>query len=110
MAGRNNLISASYITAATAGAGQDSSLQQQQQQRPLQRSGGGGLSSVYSCSGYWGANHFRGSPASGYDGQYTYMDEEYMRCLQTHMGWERDCGVIHLMPIAVVHQHDEEWG
>ncbi len=38
--------------------------------------------------------------------RYTYMDEEYLDCLQTNMGWERDNGIIHLIPIAVVHQED----
>jgi len=38
--------------------------------------------------------------------RYTYMDEEYLDCLQTHMKWERDNGIIHLMPIAVVYQED----
>ena len=35
---------------------------------------------------------------------YTYMDEEYLRCMQAHMGWNRDNGIIDLMPIAVVYQ------
>lgn len=39
---------------------------------------------------------------------YTYMDEEYLRCLQTHMGWNRDNGIIELMPIAVVYQGDSD--
>lgn len=34
------------------------------------------------------------------------MWQEYLRCLQTHIGWERDNGIIHLMPIAVVYQED----
>ena len=39
---------------------------------------------------------------------YTYMDEEYLRCLQTHAGWNRDNGIIELMPIAVVYQGDSD--
>ena len=41
-----------------------------------------------------------------HDGKYTYMDEEYLRCLQAHVGWERDNEIIHLMPIAVVYQEE----
>ena len=39
---------------------------------------------------------------------YTYMDEEYLRCLQTHAGWNRDNGIIELMPIAVAYQGDSD--
>lgn len=39
---------------------------------------------------------------------YTYMDEEYLRCLQTHASWNRDNGIIELMPIAVVYQGDSD--
>ena len=39
---------------------------------------------------------------------YTYMDEEYLRCLQAHAGWNRDNGIIELMPIAVVYQGDSD--
>ena len=39
---------------------------------------------------------------------YTYMDEEYLRCLQMHAGWNRDNGIIELMPIAVVYQGDSD--
>lgn len=44
--------------------------------------------------------------AAGTDGKYTFMDEEYLRYLQTHMKWDRDGEIIHLMPIAVVYQED----
>ena len=37
---------------------------------------------------------------------YTYMDEEYLRCLQLNMGWNRDNGIIELMPSAVVYQEN----
>ena len=47
------------------------------------------------------------APGSGYsNGLYTYVDEEYMNCMQKHMNWDRDNGTIHLMPIAVVYQED----
>jgi hypothetical protein len=39
---------------------------------------------------------------------YTYMDEEYLRVLQTYMRWNRDNGIIELMPIAVVYQGDSD--
>lgn len=39
---------------------------------------------------------------------YTYMDEEYLRCLQAHSGWNRDNGIIELMPVAVVYQGDSD--
>ena len=63
-------------------------------------------SSASSHSGWW-ASAVGGSVSGGtHDGRYTYMDEEYLRCLQTHVSWERDNGIIHLMPIAVVYQED----
>lgn len=40
------------------------------------------------------------------DGTYTYIDEEYLQCLQKHMNWDRENGIIHLIPIAVVYQED----
>ena len=71
---------------------------------------GGGAGSVVSSfsqrfSHLWSASSSYGGN-SVTDGQYTYMDEEYLRCLQAHMMWDRDCGIIHLMPIAVVYQED----
>jgi hypothetical protein len=39
---------------------------------------------------------------------YTYMDEEYLRSLQAYMHWNRDNGIIELMPIAVVYQGDSD--
>jgi hypothetical protein len=48
----------------------------------------------------------RGVPAGGH-ARYTYIDEEYLRCLQSQMRWDRDNGIVHLMPIAVVYQEDE---
>jgi hypothetical protein len=46
------------------------------------------------------------SPTSLSESRYTYMDEEYLQRLHTGMKWERDNGIIHLMPIAVVYQED----
>jgi hypothetical protein len=43
---------------------------------------------------------------SSVHGRYTYIDEEYLRCLQAQMHWDRDNGIVHLMPIAVVYQGD----
>lgn len=104
-----NIISAKYIEAA-ASAGQQ---QQQQQQYAAAAAATRSVSSIYSsASGFWGfafpsAASASSSGANGAsDGMYTYMDEEYMRCMQTHMGWDRDNGIIHLMPIAVVYQED----
>jgi hypothetical protein len=37
---------------------------------------------------------------------YTFIDEEYLHRLSVDMQWERDNGIIHLMPIAVVYQSD----
>ncbi len=58
-----------------------------------------------------GGNHHSSGSNSGGGGsssssRYTYMDEEYLRCLQSQMHWDRDNGIIHLMPIAVVYQED----
>jgi hypothetical protein len=57
--------------------------------------GGGG-------GGGGGASSF----GSSVHGRYTYIDEEYLRCLQSQMLWDRDNGIVHLMPIAVVYQGD----
>ena len=107
-----NIISARYIEAAThrhgaagaAAAGPAAQLQQ----------GTRAMSSAYSsASGFWGfgtpsaaASAYSSGANGASDGMYTYMDEEYMRCMQAHMGWDRDNGIIHLMPIAVVYQED----
>jgi hypothetical protein len=40
--------------------------------------------------------------------RYTYMDEDFIRSQQDHMGWNRDNGIIELMPIAVVYQGDSD--
>lgn len=40
--------------------------------------------------------------------RYTYIDEEYLNCQQTHMSWNRDNGIIELMPIAVVYQGNSD--
>lgn len=54
--------------------------------------------------------HNRATPGSSggnaHDGMYTYIDEEYLQCMQTHLNWDRDNGIIHLMPIAVVYQDE----
>ena len=122
LAGSNNIISASYIAATT-------NMQRQ-------RLAGGGAaaapsvasSSATSRSGWWASAVGGGVSGGSHDGRYTYMDEvtngraavcpmlfplirvsclqEYLRCLQTHVQWERDNGIIHLMPIAVVYQED----
>lgn len=61
---------------------------------------------VHSCyGGSTGAGGGGGGPTL-VDGMYTYMDEEYLRCLQSNMKWDRDSGIIYLMPIAVVYQED----
>ena len=39
---------------------------------------------------------------------YTYMDEDFIRSQQENMGWNRDNGIIELMPIAVVYQGDSD--
>ena len=102
MAGSHNIISASYIAAVNSpgynhnrccGLGSSSSA-------------------MSSASGWWGSTMYGGSGMGGgsgggvHDGKYTYMDEEYLRCLQAHVGWERDNEIIHLMPIAVVYQEE----
>lgn len=46
--------------------------------------------------------------ASAPQERYTYMDEEYLRSLQDHALWNRDNGIIELMPIAVVYQGDSD--
>jgi hypothetical protein len=52
-----------------------------------------------------GALSFRyGGSSSAVHGRYTYIDEEYLWCLQSQMHWDRDNGIVHLMPIAVVYQ------
>lgn len=94
-----NLISASYIAAAARG-----------------RSGAtASVASAYSSSGN-GASMSRTmmtmqppTLAGGnglVDGYHTYIDEEYLRCMQVHTSWDRDNGIIHLIPIAVVYQED----
>lgn len=40
--------------------------------------------------------------------RYTYMDEDYIRSQQEVMLWNRDNGIIELMPIAVVYQGDSD--
>ena len=40
--------------------------------------------------------------------KYTYMDEDFIRALQEHMKWNRDNGIIELMPIAVVYQGESD--
>lgn len=40
--------------------------------------------------------------------KYTYMDEIFMNSQQQHMMWNRDNGIIELMPIAVVYQGDSD--
>ena len=63
-----------------------------------------GRSSVSNMShGTFAMGH--NTPATS-DGTHTFVDEEYLRCLQSHMGWDRESGIIHLMPIAVVYQED----
>jgi hypothetical protein len=62
------------------------------------RGGSGGASAATANGG--------GILPAGTESRYTYMDEEYLACLHAHMGWERDNGIIHLMPIAVVYQED----
>ncbi len=37
---------------------------------------------------------------------YTFIDEVYLQRLQEDMNWDRDNGIIHMMPIAVVCQED----
>jgi hypothetical protein len=65
------------------------------------RAGSAAASSA--AGGGGGASSFSGSSVHG---RYTYIDEEYLRCLQAQMHWDRDNGIVHLMPIAVVYQGD----
>lgn len=44
---------------------------------------------------------------SSYD-KYTYMDEDFIRSQQECMMWNRDNGIIELMPIAVVYQGESD--
>ena len=88
-------ISARYIQAAAAQAATRSVA-----------GGGAPSASVVLSGAAAGAAGSSSSSASNNDGMYTYMDEEYLRCMQSHIGWERDNGIIHLMPIAVVYQED----
>lgn len=39
---------------------------------------------------------------------YTYMDEDFIQSQQESMAWNRDNGIIELMPIAVVYQGDSD--
>ena len=98
MTGGHNIISASYIAAVNSPGHNHN------------RCGGQGLSSsgMSAVSGWWGSTMGSGMGGGGgvHDGKYTYMDEEYLRCLQAHVGWERDNEIIHLMPIAVVYQEE----
>lgn len=107
----HNLISARYIAAAS---------------QPRGGGGGGGGAAAAAATGHhmvetcgsvsassvWSAHHYsagmggRGQMLSEGDATYTYMDEEYLRCMQSTLSWERDNGIIHLMPIAVVYQED----
>lgn len=40
--------------------------------------------------------------------RYTYMDEIFIGSQQKHMMWNRDNGIIELMPIAVVYQGESD--
>ena len=40
--------------------------------------------------------------------KYTYMDEDFIQSQQESMAWNRDNGIIELMPIAVVYQGDSD--
>lgn len=60
-----------------------------------------------SVSGTAMAPEQQSSAGRGGHARYTYIDEEYLRCLQSQMRWDRDNGIVHLMPIAVVYQEDE---
>ncbi len=109
VAPNNNVISSRYIAAAAAAA----TTGTRNQQMPSNAAYAPSISSVYSSSsGLWGfSSHLQSacsasSSGNFSDGKYTYMDEEYMRCMQTHMQWDRENGIIHLMPIAVVYQED----
>jgi hypothetical protein len=66
------------------------------------------LSRYQNMSPSMSASVVAGTESSGslVESKYTYMDEEYLRCLQSQMHWDRDHGIIHLMPIAVVYQDD----
>ncbi len=93
LASGNNIISASYIAATTANNNNNNRISSS--------------ATTSSCANQsWWGTLAAASPTTHTDGRYTYMDEEYLRCLQAHVGWERDNGIIHLMPIAVVYQED----
>jgi hypothetical protein len=122
LVGRHNIISASYIAAhnfkqqqqrmAVMGSSHQNLMQQQHQLRGGAVRGGYAAASAASSRGsvYYGSGRdmlpSASEAAAGADSRYTYMDEEYMRCMHANMGWDRDNGVIHLMPIAVVYQED----
>ena len=85
----------------------------------MQRQGGHSSSSGMSMhsSSWWGSNKHNpmsthaatgggGGFGNAHDGMYTFIDEEYLHCMQTHLNWDRDNGIIHIMPIAVVYQDD----
>lgn len=65
-----------------------------------------------SASMYNGSNVFSSSMSSGSQQQgdsaelYTFIDEVYLQRLHEDMQWDRDNGIIHMMPIAVVCQED----
>ena len=65
----------------------------------------GAPSSMYGDSMSVSASRRSGSSSSNED-LYTFIDEEYLHRLSVDMQWERDNGIIHLMPIAVVYQSD----
>jgi hypothetical protein len=129
LVGRHNIISASYIAAHNFKQQQMRLMSSSQHQ---QNTGGGGgaagamngkaanmfgtssMCGTSMLSGRGGSMYFNGKDmlpsaaeaAAGADSRYTYMDEEYMRRMHADMGWDRDNGMIHLMPIAVVYQED----
>lgn len=91
----------------------DSTQQDYLQNMQLQGQSSSSSATSMHSSSWWGSMHnpmstYGGGRGAGnvHDSMYTYIDEEYLHCMQTHLNWDRDNGIIHLMPIAVVHQED----
>jgi hypothetical protein len=122
LVGRNNIISATYIASHNFKVHQQrmvamgsSSVSGGYRNHPAAVGGGSNASGSSRMGGMMQCGSvLQGSmmmmsdtySSGSTDARYTFMDKEYMRCMHSQMGWDRDNGIIHLMPIAVVYQEE----